>query len=129
MKNKKKYGELEVNQFDINNPQNFWPNTHKKNYKINIKLPEFMCRCPMSGYFDFATIYIQYIPNSLVIELKALKLYINSFASKYISHENSSNEIYDTIYEKLQPKKLKLTAVFNPRGNVSTKIVIDSEDI
>jgi len=122
-----KYGEEEIRKFNIQAEENFWPNEHEKNYTITIELPEFMCLCPRSGYPDFATLKLSYVPNEKVIELKALKLYINSFMYRYISHENSANEIYDTLYEKLQPKSMKLTADFNPRGNVHTVIEIDSE--
>ena len=122
-----KYGEEEIRNFDINNEENFWPNEHEKNYTINIELPEFMCLCPRSGYPDFATLKLSYIPDKKVIELKALKLYINSFMFRYISHENASNEIFDALYSKLKPKSMKLIADFNPRGNVHTVIEIDSE--
>lgn len=121
-----KYGEKEIVEFDINKDENFWPNEHEKNYTINIELPEFMAKCPRSGYPDFATIKIEYIPNKRVIELKALKLYINSFMIREISHENSANEIFDTLYSKLEPKYLKVIADFKPRGNVHTVIEIDS---
>ena len=77
----------------------------------------------------FANIYIEYIPNEKVIELKALKLYINSFMYRYISHEDSANEIYDVLKNKLKPKWLKIVADFNPRGNVHTVIELDSKQI
>lgn len=121
-----KYGEKEIQEFDINAKENFWPNEHSKNYTINIELPEFMCLCPRSGYPDFATLKLSYEPDTLVIELKALKLYINSFMYRHISHENAANEIYDALYTKLKPKSMKLIADFNPRGNVHTVIEIDS---
>ena len=121
-----KYGEREILDFNIYNEENFSPNEHEKNYTIDIELPEFMAKCPRSGYPDFATIKIQYIPNKRVIELKALKIYINSFMNRYISHENSANEIFDTLYSKLEPKWLKVIADFKPRGNVHTVIEIDS---
>ena len=122
-----KYGEKEILEFDINKEENFWPNTNEKNYTINIELPEFMAKCPRSGYPDFATIKLEYIPNKLVIELKALKLYINSFMNREISHENTANEIFDTLYEKLAPRYMKVIADFKPRGNVHTVIEVDSE--
>jgi 7-cyano-7-deazaguanine reductase len=121
-----KYGEKEILDFDINKEENFWPNEHLKNYIIDIELPEFVAKCPRSGYPDFATIKIQYSPSKKVIELKALKLYINSFMNRYISHENSANEIFDTLHKKLEPKWLKVIADFKPRGNVHTVIEIDS---
>jgi len=121
-----KYGEKEIREFNIDAEENFWPNAHSKNYTIKIELPEFMCLCPRSGYPDFATLYLSYEPAELVIELKALKLYINSFMYRSISHENVANEIYDTLYSRLAPKSMKLIADFNPRGNVHTVIEIDS---
>lgn len=121
-----KYGEKEIVEFDINKEENFWPNENDKNYVINIELPEFMAKCPRSGYPDFATIFLHYTPNKRVIELKALKLYINSFMIREISHENVANEIFDTLYEKLEPKWMKIVADFKPRGNVHTVIEIDS---
>jgi len=124
-----KYGEKEIVEFDINKEENFWPNENKKNYVINIELPEFMAKCPRSGYPDFATIFLHYTPNERVIELKALKLYINSFMIREISHENVANEIFDTLYEKLEPKWLKIIADFKPRGNVHTVIEIDSNNL
>jgi len=123
-----KYGEKEIAEFNIDNEENFWPNEHKKNYTIDIELPEFVSLCPRSGYPDFAKIKIQYVPSDKVIELKALKLYINSFMTKHISHENAANEIYDILVKKLAPKSIKLVADFNPRGNVHTVITIDSND-
>ncbi|HFC03703.1 MAG TPA: NADPH-dependent 7-cyano-7-deazaguanine reductase QueF [Nitratifractor salsuginis] len=122
-----KYGEKEIREFDIEAEENFWPNEHDKEYTIDIELPEFMCRCPRSGYPDFATMHLSYVPDEKVIELKALKLYINSFMDRYISHENAANEIFDTLYRKLAPRRMKLVADFNPRGNVHTVITIDSE--
>ena len=122
-----KDGEKEIREVDINSEENYWPNEHENPYTINIELPEFMCMCPRSGYPDFATFKLSYEPDEKVIELKALKLYINSFMHRHISHENSANEIYDTLYNKLKPKSMKLIADFNPRGNVHTVIEIDSE--
>jgi 7-cyano-7-deazaguanine reductase len=123
-----KYGEQEILDFKIENEENFWANAHKKNYTINIELPEFMCLCPRSGYPDFAILTLSYQPDKWVIELKALKLYINSFMMRHISHENVANEIYDALFSKLAPKSMKLTANFNPRGNVHTVIEIDSKE-
>ncbi len=124
-----KYGEKIIKEFDIEKDFEIWPNQHKKNYIIKLTLPEFCCLCPRSGYPDFATIYIEYIPDELVVELKAIKLYINSFMNRNISHENSANEIYDLLDKKLKPKWLKVVADFNPRGNVHTVIELDSKMI
>lgn len=124
-----KYGEKEILGFDTEKDLEIWPNKYDKNYLVKITLPEFMCLCPRSGYPDFATVYLEYIPDKWVVELKALKLYINSFMTRHISHEDSANEIYDLLYKKLSPRWMKLTMDFNPRGNVHTVIEIDSDKI
>ena len=121
-----KYGEQEIEAFDINAKENYWDNNHPKNYTIDIELPEFMCKCPRSGYPDFATIKLSYCPDKFVIELKALKLYINSFMNRHISHENSANEIFDALEKNMKPKWIKVIADYNPRGNVHTVITVDS---
>ena len=121
-----RYGEKILNEFNPEKDLEIWENKYKKDYVIKITLPEFTCLCPRSGYPDFATIYLEYIPNEWVVELKAIKLYINSFMNKNISHEDSINEIYDLLDRKLKPKWMKIVGDFNPRGNVHTVIEIDS---
>ena len=124
-----RYGEKEIAEFDVDKDLEIWPNKYEREYLIKITLPEFSCLCPRSGYPDYATMHLEYIPDQWVVELKAIKLYINSFRDKHISHEASANEIYDTIYNKIKPKYMKLIADFNPRGNVHTVIEVKSEGI
>ena len=100
-----------------------FPNPNcKRNYEISIDFPEFTCKCPFSGYPDFATLRIIYQPNKKVIELKAIKLYLNSFREKKISHEEVTNKIIDDFVVASDPKWMQLEADFNPRGNVHTSI-------
>ena len=124
---KHRYGEKEIQNFSIEKDLELWQNTAPNDYVIKITLPEFTCLCPRSGYPDFATIYLEYIPDKWLIELKAIKLYINSFMSRHISHEASINEIYSTLKRKLKPKYIKIVAEFNPRGNVHTTIEVRSD--
>jgi 7-cyano-7-deazaguanine reductase len=129
MSKEMKYGEKIVNEFDVEKDLEIWPNEHKREYLIKMTLPEFSCLCPRSGYPDYATIYLEYTPDEWVVELKAIKLYINSFRDRYISHENSANEIYEVLTRKLKPKYMKVVADYNPRGNVHTVIEIDSSKV
>jgi len=121
-----RYGEKEIAEFSPENLE-IWPNKNERNYIVKITLPEFACLCPRSGYPDFATIYLEYIPDKFVVELKAIKIYINSFMTRHISHEDSINEIYSLLKQKLQPKWMKIVADFNPRGNVHTIIEISTD--
>ena len=100
-----------------------FPNPNvKRDYEISIDFPEFTCKCPFSGYPDFATLKIIYQPSNKVIELKAIKLYLNNFREKKISHEEVANKIIDDLVEASNPTWIQLEADFNPRGNVHTII-------
>ncbi|MCP6758131.1 MAG: preQ(1) synthase [Fischerella sp. CENA71] len=116
-----KYGEREIAEGQLIT----FPNPRiGRRYNIDITLPEFTCKCPFSGYPDFATIHITYIPDQLVVELKALKLYINSYRDRYISHEESANQILDDVVAACDPLEITLKADFTPRGNVHTVIEV-----
>ena len=113
------YGEREIE----NGCLICFPNPNKnRDYEISIDFPEFTCKCPFSGYPDFATIRLIYQPNRKIIELKAIKLYLNNFREKKISHEEVANKIIDDLVEAAEPKWIQLEADFNPRGNVHTII-------
>jgi 7-cyano-7-deazaguanine reductase len=93
-------------------------------YSIQITLPEFTCKCPFSGYPDFATIYVTYVPDQRVVELKAIKLYINSYRDRYISHEESINQILDDLVKACDPLEMTIKGDFTPRGNVHTVVEV-----
>jgi 7-cyano-7-deazaguanine reductase len=61
--------------------------------RINFEIPEFTAICPFSDFPDFATIRLEYVPHELCVELKSLKLYINSFRNVKIFHEHVINII------------------------------------
>jgi 7-cyano-7-deazaguanine reductase len=91
-------------------------------FEISIELPEFTCKCPFSGYPDFAVLSLLYQPGPRVLELKAIKLYVNSYRDRSISHEEVANRILDDLVEACEPVWMQLTADFNPRGNVHTVV-------
>jgi 7-cyano-7-deazaguanine reductase len=91
-------------------------------FEISIKLPEFTCKCPFSGYPDFAVLGLLYQPGPRVLELKAIKLYVNRYRDRSISHEEVANRILDDLVEACDPVWMELTADFNPRGNVHTVV-------
>lgn len=119
-----KYGEKAIAEAKLELWDNPYPN---RDYRIEIVFPEFTCLCPRSGYPDFATIRITYIPKKYIIELRSLKLYLNSYRSKHISHEEATNRIYDTIVNVLKPKYIEIIGDFNPRGNLKTIVKVTSD--
>ena len=117
------YGERLIGESKIICFEN--PNK-KRIYEISIQLPEFTCKCPFSGYPDFAKLNIFYQPYMKVYELKSLKLYINNFRDIKISHEEVINRIMDDLLNAGSPHWIHLNAEFNPRGNVSMNLDIFS---
>ena len=117
------YGERLIEESKIICFEN--PNK-KRIYEISIELPEFTCKCPFSGYPDFAKLNLTYQPSNSVFELKSLKLYINNFRDVKISHEEVVNRIMDDLIDAASPHWIHLNAAFNPRGNVSMKLDIFS---
>lgn len=116
-----KYGERQIAEGALIT----FPNPRiGRRYDIHITLPEFTCKCPFSGYPDFATIHLTYVPDQSVVELKALKLYINSYRDRYISHEESVNQILDDIVTACGPLEIRVKGDFLPRGNVHTVIEV-----
>lgn len=91
-------------------------------YEVSIELPEFTCLCPFSGYPDFAVLRLLYQPGPRVVELKAIKLYVNSYRNRTISHEEVANRILDDLVEACDPVWMQLEADFYPRGNVHTVV-------
>jgi len=116
-----KYGERQILEGELIT----FPNPRVgRRYQIQITLPEFTCKCPFSGYPDFATIHLTYTPDQRVVELKALKLYINSYRDRYISHEESVNQILDDLVAACSPLEMTVKGDFAPRGNVHTVIEV-----
>jgi 7-cyano-7-deazaguanine reductase len=119
---KMKYGEKEIRKVRLES----WPNPcPERDYDIEISFPEFTCLCPRSGYPDFATIRITYVPDRFIVELKSLKLYLNSYRDQYISHEEATNKIFSDLKKILSPRIIKVEGDFHPRGNVHTVVKVE----
>jgi 7-cyano-7-deazaguanine reductase len=95
--------------------------THRR-YVIEMSTPEFTCICPVSGFPDFATLHITFVPKDWCVELKSLKLYINRFRDQGIYHEDVTNKIMDELVDLLDPWEMKVVADFQVRGNIKTVI-------
>jgi 7-cyano-7-deazaguanine reductase len=119
MSNEKLYGEIAI---ESNELERFENRTQVRKYSIEFTCPEFTCVCPRSGFPDFATIHIRYVPDRWCVELKSLKLYINGFRDKKVFHEDVTNWIMDDLIKLLDPWQIEVTGDFNVRGNIKTVI-------
>ena len=97
----------------------------ERDYTIRISIPEFTCLCPKTGQPDFATLFLEYIPDRQCIELKSLKLYVWSFRDEGAFHEAVTNEILEDLVRACAPRFMRLTAEFNVRGGIETTVVAE----
>lgn len=100
----------------------------ERDYTIRITIPEFTCLCPKTGQPDFATIFIEYVPAALCVELKALKLYIWSFRDEGAFHEAVTNEMLNHIVRAIAPNFMRIRAEFNVRGGIYTTVVAEHKN-
>lgn len=114
-----RYGERQIAEARLEAVPNPSP---ERAYRIDLTCPEFTCLCPRSGFPDFATIYISYVPDRTIVELKSLKLYINKFRNEYVFHEKVVNQILNDLVDLLAPRWIEVVGDFSVRGNIHTVI-------
>lgn len=96
-----------------------------RDYTITICCPEFTSVCPKTGQPDFGEILIEYIPDVQCIELKSLKYYMQSFRNQGIFYERLTNDILDDLVAACQPRWMRVTSQFTPRGGITTDVRVD----
>jgi 7-cyano-7-deazaguanine reductase len=89
---------------------------------VEFEMPEFTAICPFSDFPDFAVIKLRYVPNERCIELKSLKLYINSFRDVKIFHEHVVNIILEDFIKACDPIEVEIEGDFHVRGNIKTVV-------
>lgn len=97
----------------------------ERDYTIRIEMPEFTCLCPKTGQPDFATLYLEYVPEAKCVELKSLKMYIWSYRDEGAFHEKVTNTILDDLVRATEPRFMRLTAKFSVRGGIYTSVVAE----
>jgi 7-cyano-7-deazaguanine reductase len=90
-----------------------------RDYFVKFNTPEFTSLCPITGQPDFASIYISYIPDQLMVESKSLKLYLFSFRNHGDFHEDCMNIIMNDLIKLMDPKYIEVWGKFTPRGGIS----------
>ena len=120
----KLYGEVAIEEAKL---ERFENRTQVRKYEVSFSCPEFTCVCPRSGFPDFATINIVYVPDKWCVELKSLKLYINSFRNEKVFHEDVTNNIIDDLIKLLDPHSITVEGDFTVRGNIKTIVTAKHE--
>ena len=98
--------------FAINNPHLDF------DYSIRFTCPEFTSLCPITSQPDFAHLVLDYVPNNFIIESKSLKMYLFSYRNHGSFHESCTVQIAKDLLAILQPKWLRLSGYWFPRGGI-----------
>ncbi len=121
-----RYGEQMIAEAELEAVPN--PNP-ERDFRIDLTCPEFTCLCPRSGFPDFATMRISYVPDQKIVELKALKLYLNKYRNEYAFHEAVVNRILNDLVALVEPRWMRIVGDFTVRGNIHTVVtVVNSKD-
>jgi 7-cyano-7-deazaguanine reductase len=95
----------------------------EREYEEEMVTGEFTTLCPLNpGQPDYATLTIKYKPDKQIIELKSLKFYLTSYRMVEIFFEEATNRILDDLVNVVKPKRMEITAEWNVRGGIGTKI-------
>jgi 7-cyano-7-deazaguanine reductase len=92
---------------------------------IYFTCPEGTSLCPRSGFPDFWTAHLWYVPAGHIVELKSLKLYINQFRDRSIYHEELAHVLLKDLREALTPRYLKVVLDYTRRGNIQTDVILE----
>ena len=99
------------------------PNPHPgRDYEIRCETPEFTCVCPMTAQPDFATVTITYVPDTAIVELKSLKLYLWSYRNEGAFHEDATNRILDDLVDAIAPRRMTVHTDWLVRGGIHTTV-------
>jgi 7-cyano-7-deazaguanine reductase len=98
-----------------------WENQYP-GYEIEIVIPEYTAICPKTGLPDFGTIYVNYVPDKLCLELKSLKEYVTAYRNLGIFYENAVNRILRDLVTACQPINMRVRGEFTPRGGIQSRV-------
>ena len=125
LENSTRYGKDLLDNFDIDTDLVCWPIKNEFDQLVTFEHPEVIGRCPVSGYPDTYKCKVSFVTDELTMELKAFKLWLNSYYNKQISHEYLGQEIFSVFWKKVKPKYLKVELFPAPRGNVTTVVTTE----
>ena len=103
-----------------------FPNPHPhRDYLIEHEVLEFTSVCPKTGQPDFATMSVGYAPGERCVELKSLKLYLQSFRNQGIFYEDVTNVILDALVQACEPKWIQVVSRWTVRGGIRSVITVE----
>ena len=97
-----------------------------RDYLIEHRVGEFTSLCPMTGQPDFGKMTIRYVAADLCLELRSLKLYLQSFRNQGIYYEDVTNVILDDLAACCAPRWMAVRSIWSVRGGIRSVITVES---
>jgi len=91
---------------------------------------EFTSVCPVTGHPDFGEVRVCFEPKpgsggGVCVELKSLKLYLQSFRNEGAYYEAVTNLIRDDLASLMSPNWLRVTTVWRGRGGIRSTVTAE----
>ncbi|MHC4295547.1 MAG: preQ(1) synthase [Planctomycetota bacterium] len=97
----------------------------QRDYVIRHVAPEFTSICPRTSQPDFGTIEIEYVADTLCLELKSLKFYLQGYRNVGVFYEDVVNRVLDDLVAAVRPRSMKVTGTFTPRGGMHSIVTAE----
>ncbi len=94
----------------------------RREYVIEIEVPEYTAVCPKTGLPDFGTIRITYAPAKACLELKSLKLYFYAYRNRGVFYEAAVNAMLDDLVASCRPRWMEVVGEFSARGGITATV-------
>ncbi len=97
-----------------------------RDYLIRHEAEEFTSLCPVTGQPDFGRIVVEYVAEGMCIELKSLKLYLQSYRNEGIYYEDVTNRILEHLVARLEPRWMRVRSEWTPRGGIQSTVEVET---
>ena len=96
--------------------------------RISYQMNEFAAFCPFSGLPDTGIVWVNYIPQNKLVELKSLKYYFISFRNVGMYQEDVTSKIFNDLNPLLDPEELLIKTSYSTRVEIDTTCTINSNE-
>ena len=89
---------------------------------------EFTAVCPLLGFPDTGIVWVDYIPQNKLVELKSLKYYIISFRNVGIYQEDVTSGICNDLNLLLESEELLIKRRYSTNEGIDTTCTINTNE-
>ena len=96
--------------------------------RISYQMNVFTSVPPFSGLPDAEIVWVDYITQNKLVELKSLKYYFISFRNVGIYQEDITSRIFNDLYPLLEPEELLIKTRYSINEGIDTTCTFNSNE-